>query len=878
MTGTTKELLDLFETKALAAGLSIDCPADGLFNSEIAIVAEAPGEREVLAKSPLVGGSGTLLWNTLRKHSLTRNDCFITNLAKRQVAFDVDEKRAPLSKHEFELWAELLRWELAQLPNLRLVVALGNFALKALTGHDGITSWRGSVIPVTLSSFDDRRPRLVNVLASFNPAAVLRNPKDELIFLMDMGRIRRVLEGRWKPFTIEAITNPSFDDARGFLADLCREPKPTAYDIETMGGETACVGFANNAHRGMCINFRSFDENRYTTEQELVIRRDIQNVLRHPDIPLITQNGMFDASWLWFKDKIKAKPHWFDTMLAHHTLFPLMPHNLGFICTQYTTHPYYKDEGKEPKSPETMIGYWEYNVKDCCITLAAALAMKKELEKLGMDKFFFEHVMRLQPHLIRMTVGGIKIDKALKERINAELREDVEKLKQAFFSAVQEATGLDDYFPNPNSPQQVSDLLFNKLKLRGRGASTDDENRQRMYKDSRTSNAARKVLDSLSVYKEEAKFYSTYVDTDEDEDGRMRTEYKQTGVSKAPGRLSSTQVPWGHYDPKRKEVVKHGANLQNQPKRAYEMFVCDEAGEGEIVINGEVVRFDWDDYTFGYFDGSQAEARYVGWDAEIPDWIEQFEKARLDGKYDAHRALASSMFNVPYDDVPTADEQRLPDGTIKKTIRYIAKRCRHGLNYRMMPDRLATTTGLPMHEAQRAFELYHRINPQLRKSWWPRLEEEAKTNRCLYNSFGRRLFIQGRLDDPATLESIVAFRPQSTIGDKVSQVIYKSESHSKWPHDARIGKNIHDALTALCPVSKVKTCLSIMKKYMEEPIIVKPSMPPLIIPAELGIAQPGHYVTDEQGNEKFVMVEGEKRRWSTIQKLKGEVIEAALGD
>lgn len=877
MVSNTQELLNLFETKALAAGLKIDCPADGLFNSEIAIVAEAPGEREVLAKAPLVGGSGTLLWNTLRKHSLTRNDCFITNVSKRQVAFEADERRAPLSKHEFELWAELLRWELAQLPNLRVVIALGNFALKSLTGQDGITSWRGSVIPITLSSFDDRRPRMVQVLTSFNPAAVLRNPKDELIFHMDMGRIRRVLEGRWKPYQIEAIINPSFDDARGFLSDLQREREPIAYDIETMGGETACVGFANNAHRGMCINWRTFDENRYSVEQELILRHEIQNVLSS-DIPLIAQNGAFDGSWLWFKDKIKVKPLWIDTMLAHHTLYPLMPHNLGFICTQYTTHPYYKDEGKVPKSPETMDGWFEYNVKDACITWSSAFSMKRELEKQHLDKFFFEHVMRIQPHLIRMTVGGIKIDLSLREHINENLREQLEVYKQNFLSAVRDATGLEGYYPNPNSPQQVADLLFNKLKLVGRGSSTNDDNRQRMYKHPKTSDASRKVLDTLTVYKEEAKFYSTYVDTDIDEDGRMRCSWNQTGVSKAPGRLSSSKVLWGHYDPKQKKVIQHGMNLQNQPKRAYEMFVCDEAGEGEIVIDGEVIRFSWDDYTFCYFDGSQAEARYVGWDVPIPTWIEQFEKARLDGKYDAHRALASQMFNIPYDDVPTADEQRLPDGSVKKTIRYIAKRCRHGLNYRMMPDRLATTTGLPIHEAQRAFELYHRINPQLRKIWWPRLEEEARANRCLYNSFGRRLFIQGRLDDPETLESIVAFRPQSTIGDKVQKVIYQSEDHSKWPHDARMGLNVHDALVALVPVKKADLCLSIMKKYMEQPIIVRPDMPELIIPADLGLAKPGHFEYDDTGKESFKEVDGEMRRWSTIQKLKGKVIEAALGD
>jgi DNA polymerase I-like protein with 3'-5' exonuclease and polymerase domains len=233
-------------------------------------------------------------------------------------------------------------------------------------------------------------------------------------------------------------------------------------------------------------------------------------------------------------------------------------------------------------------------------------------------------------------------------------------------------------------------------------------------------------------------------------------------------------------------------------------------------------------------------------------WIEDYERARLDGKYDAHRALAAAMFKVPYDQVPSADEETLPDGTRRKTIRYTAKRCRHGLNYRMAADRLATTTGLPVHEAQAAWEIYHRTSPEVRR-WWGRLESEARRDRMLFNSYGRRLFIQGRLDDEKTLESIVAFRPQSTVGDKVSRVIYLCEDDDQWPHDARMLKNIHDAVTALCRIDDAKRCLSIIKRHMEEPILVRGDLPPLIIPADLGMAEP-----DEQGI----------RRWSTIKKIK----------
>jgi len=252
-----------------------------------------------------------------------------------------------------------------------------------------------------------------------------------------------------------------------------------------------------------------------------------------------------------------------------------------------------------------------------------------------------------------------------------------------------------------------------------------------------------------------------------------------------------------------------------------------------------------DGYCFVYFDLSQAEARYVAWEAGIVHWKRDFEQARIDGNFDCHRSLAASMFNVPYDDVPTNDE----DAEGNKTIRFIAKRCRHGLNYRMAPDRLAETTGLPIHKAHESYILYHRLTPELRK-WWASLAREVKETRVLYNAFGRRLKIMERLTDEA-MESIVAFKPQSTIGDKVSQVIYQCHDDDRWPQDARICLNVHDALIGLAPISKAKTCLAIMKEWAETPIMVQGE--PMIIPSDLGMSQP-----DEKG----------VHRWSTIKKIK----------
>lgn len=802
-----------------SVNLQLDCGADGLFNAEVAIVSEAPGERERIMKLPLVGASGKFLWEQLRKIGLNRRQVYISNVVKRQLR-QQDDKKVEISRNEVDQYAQILRWELEQLPNLRYIIVLGNYALEAITGLSGIMQHRGSVYQSQVRSISQDTSRDVTVLAMLNPAAVIREPKWEIMFRFDIGRLKRVLEGQYKEHVITSHINPTPMEAMDWIDKMRDEDVPVSLDIETIGGETACIGLANSSTEGMCINFRNRSQNLYSVRDEMEIRLHLQKWFDSGKAKLVMQNGMFDSYALALKDRLILPPSYFDTMLAHHTLYPSLPHNLGFLTSQYTEHPFYKDDGKEWKEGGDIDTFWRYNVTDCCITYAVYMRELAELREQKLDKFFFSHVMRLQPHLIKMTVGGVLIDTTLKQSITEELAIEVARLKEEFYSHVAAATGDADYRPNPASPKQLSELFFRRLRLVGRGIATDAKNRIRMRAHPKTSDEAKEMLTSLDKYAKERKFLSTYAESEIDLDNRMRCEYKQTGVQSAPGRLSSSGLIWGT-----------GANLQNQPQRAQKMFIADPG------------------YGFSYFDLTQAEAQVVGKKAKIEKWNQQYAQARIDNKYDAHRALASEMFHVPYDDVPTKDWE---DDGVTPTIRYIAKRCRHGLNYRMGADRLAEVTGLAPRAAEEAYRLYHKINPELQK-WWDATTEEVKRNRSLYNAYGRRWILLERIDDE-TLKSIVAFYPQSTIGDKVSRCIYLCHDDPDWPVGfARMALNIHDALIAIHSLDKgvteaVQHC---MIKHAEEPLYIDGQE--LIISAELKASVP-----DEQGIH----------RWSTLEKVK----------
>lgn len=836
MTANIVELKQEYARRAGELELKVQVPCDGVFLSDTAIIAEAPGEREVVMKRPLIGGSGKLLWTELRKYAdLQRNHVFVTNVVRRQLLFD--DRKSGVPSAELDHWIALLKWELTQLPNLKYVVLLGNYAMHAVLGHEGITQWRGSVVKTDLAwwdgtapgsiEYDDegrptgelthvRRKKLTTICIN-NPAAVIRSPSLTPVFRMDVAKIRSIRDGSFKEHTIDEYINPSPSQAVAWCDRMHDERLPIAFDIEVISNETACIGLANNTHEGMCINFRNIGENRWSLMDERQVRKRLNTLLSDDSVRLVAQNGNFDAYWLWYKDRIRCAPIWFDTMLAHHVLYPLLPHNLGFLCAQYTTHPFYKDESKEWREGGDIDTFWRYNVKDICITRAAQQGLERELRDQAMEPLYFNHVMRLQPHLIRATVAGILADRERKDQIAADLSEEVAQILAEINAAASDAVG-EEISINPSSPKQMADLYFRRLRLVGKGTKTDKTNRRYMRDYPRTTEQQRTILDLVDRYAEEKKFLGTYAEMKVDPDDRIRCEYKQTGVASAPGRLSSASVMWGS-----------GTNLQNQPERAYQMYLADEG------------------YVYIYFDLSQAEARAVACFAEIYEWLEQFERARLDGSYDCHRALASQMFGMLYHDVTTSDR----DASGNPTIRFIAKRCRHGLNYRMGPPRLAETTGLPMREAEAHYHTYHRITPEL-KEWWGRLEREVKQTRQLTTPFGRRLLFMSRIDDEA-MKSIVAFKPQSTIGDKVSQVWYQCEDDHRWPTDARICMNIHDALIGLAPASKAMTCLSIMKHYAEKPLMMNNIE--MIIPAETKMSVPG-----DDG----------RHRWSTLKPVEVE--------
>lgn len=149
--------------------------------ADLMFVGEAPGFHEDQQGEPFVGAAGQLLTKLIeQKLGLKRADVYIANT----LVCRPPGNRDPLPE-EIEACKPFLRAKL-DLIEPRLVVALGNFAAKLLTGSTlGITKLREQRF-----SMRDGTP----LMCTFHPAAALRGGNAAKAIAEDFEEIKRVLD------------------------------------------------------------------------------------------------------------------------------------------------------------------------------------------------------------------------------------------------------------------------------------------------------------------------------------------------------------------------------------------------------------------------------------------------------------------------------------------------------------------------------------------------------------------------------------------------------------------------------------------------------------------------------------------------------------
>jgi len=157
--------------------------SDGNKDSKVMIIGEAPGRTEDKLQKPFVGRAGKLLDSLLESIRLDRSKVYITNV----VNYRPDKNRKP-TPEEINEFKKLL-FKHIEIISPKCILLLGATAVTAVLKHTGPLSevrgkWKN--IKIFNSYFD--------VLSTFHPAFLLRQPNYKKKFIKDLNNLKLKLE------------------------------------------------------------------------------------------------------------------------------------------------------------------------------------------------------------------------------------------------------------------------------------------------------------------------------------------------------------------------------------------------------------------------------------------------------------------------------------------------------------------------------------------------------------------------------------------------------------------------------------------------------------------------------------------------------------
>ena len=416
--------------------------------------------------------------------------------------------------------------------------------------------------------------------------------------------------------------------------------------------------------------------------------------LENPDKPKLGQHLKYDAHVL-ANHGIALAGIAHDTLLESYVLEAHRNHDLDSLALRHLgrqTITYEQVCGKGA----SQIGFDEveierataYAAEDADITLQLHQALWPRIEGDAKLRFIYEKIeLSTAVVLQRMERHGVLIDVDKLAAQSHELGATMLALEHNAYAAAGQPFNL-------NSPKQIGEIFFDKLKLpvvkkTPSGApSTDEEVLQKLAEDF-------PLPKTLLEYRGLAKLKSTYADKlprmVNPATGRVHTNYAQAVA--VTGRLASN-------DP----------NLQNIPirtaegRRIREAFI---APPGSLIVSA---------------DYSQIELRIMAHISGDANLLQSFAAGE-----DVHRATAAEVFGVLPPDV--TGEQR----------RY-AKVINFGLIYGMSEFGLASNLGIERSAARNYIDKYFQRYPGV-AHYMADIRHQAKAHGYVETVFGRKLWL-----------------------------------------------------------------------------------------------------------------------------------------
>jgi len=442
---------------------------------------------------------------------------------------------------------EELKQTIVSMPNLRLIIALGNVPLWATTTYYGITKWRGSqIIKNDLA-----------IVPTYHPAAVMRTWEWRWIAVEDMKRAKQWLDTGLQVPTYDFIIRPTYNSCILYLSELLSRLElgrvKVSVDIETRSRHIACIGLATSSHRAICIPFMTLEGAYFSELEEVEIVYKLYQILTSPNADIIGQNYLYDRQYIarrWgFRSRLTH-----DTMVKHHLCFPGVSKGLDFLSSLYCKfHLYWKDESKDwdPKLGEEQL--WIYNCKDAVTTFEANDRLDETISAFGLTQQL-EFQMSTAEIAFDMMLRGIAVNLDYKMDLHAKLQ----KMMAEQLSFIRLCTGIE---LEPSSPKQVQSFCYDVLRLPPAYKQDKKNQTRRLTADKDAIEEwllscdplFRPLLQAIMDYRSLQVYNSTFAMAALDTDGRFRCSINVAGPETF--RWSTSEDAFGF-----------GTNMQNIPR------------------------------------------------------------------------------------------------------------------------------------------------------------------------------------------------------------------------------------------------------------------------------------------------------------------------
>ena len=469
-----------------------------------------------------------------------------------------------------------------------------------------------------------------------------------------------------------------------------------AFDTETTGldpmkAELVGLSFSTAPGKGWYVPVAHQEGEQLPLEEVLPALRP---VLESPSMGKTAHNANYDLTVL-ANHGVKVANVDFDTMVAAH-LMGRKAIGLKNLALQVLDVEMEEITGligtgrKQITFDKTSIDRAAvYSAKDSDVTGRLRTFFDPQLRRAGIWELFTDVEMALVPVLVDMQRNGIGLNVGSLHEMSRDLAQHLRRVEQAIYDSV-------GHTVNINSPQQLSDLLFNELQLpktkrtKTGGYTTDAGALEGLR-------GAHPVIDGVLEYRQLSKIKSTYVDSLPElinpRTGRIHTSYNQTGSS--TGRVSSS-------DP----------NLQNIPVRT-------ELGRQ---VRRAFVAENVPEWTLVSADYSQIELRVLAHLSQDAALLEAFNRGE-----DIHSATGALMYDVPIENV-TSDMRR-----ISKVLNF-------GVIYGLSPFGISQQTEFSPDEGQKFIDNYFSKYPGIR-DYLDSVKQQAREDGYVSTPLGRRRYI-----------------------------------------------------------------------------------------------------------------------------------------